>query len=303
MRFRRDAPLDTSQVTDVRGRRPSGLALGGGAGGLGIVGVLIFLAITLLSGNGGGLGQLGALNDEAIGQGNTPSEIRQDCRTGEDANTRDDCRIVGVVNDVQKFWAGVFRNSNRTYQPVNTVFFTGSVDTGCGAASSAVGPFYCPEDKLVYIDLGFFDDVKDQLGVEVTPFVQAYVLAHEYGHHVQDQLGVLDAIRGDREGPESKSVRSELQADCYAGVWAHYATTVEDENGEVFITDVTQDDINRAIDAATAVGDDRIQQRTQGHVNEEQWTHGSAEERVRWFTRGYQEGTIDSCDTFSASSL
>ena len=295
MRFRRDAPLDTSQVTDVRGRRPSGLALGGGAGGLGIVGVLIFLAITLLSGNGGGLGQLGALNDEAIGQGNTPSEIRQDCRTGEDANTRDDCRIVGVVNDVQKFWAGVFRNSNRTYQPVNTVFFTGSVDTGCGAASSAVGPFYCPEDKLVYIDLGFFDDVKDQLGVEVTPFVQAYVLAHEYGHHVQDQLGVLDAIRGDREGPESKSVRSELQADCYAGVWAANAV----KGG--LIEELTQADIKSGLDAAAAIGDDRIQEKTQGQVNPETWTHGSSEQRRRWFSRGYEKGTPAACDTFSGS--
>jgi len=295
MRFRRDAPLDTSQVTDVRGRRPSGLALGGGAGGLGIVGVLIFLAITLLSGNGGGLGQLGALNDEAIGQGNTPSEIRQDCRTGEDANTRDDCRIVGVVNDVQKFWVGVFRNSSRTYQPVNTVFFTGSVDTGCGAASSAVGPFYCPEDKLVYIDLGFFDDVKDQLGVEVTPFVQAYVLAHEYGHHVQDQLGVLDAIRGDREGPESKSVRSELQADCYAGVWAANAV----KGG--LIEELTQADINSGLDAAAAIGDDRIQEKTQGQVNPETWTHGSSEQRRRWFSRGYEQGTPAACDTFSGS--
>ena len=144
MRFRRGATLDTSQVTDVRGRRPSGLALGGGAGGLGIVGVVIFLAITLLSGNSGGLGQLGALDDQAVGQGDTPSDIKQDCRTGEDANTRDDCRVVGVVNSVQKFWAGVFQNSNRTYQPVNTVFFTGSVDTGCGAATSAVGPVLLP---------------------------------------------------------------------------------------------------------------------------------------------------------------
>src|SRR5262245_42415942 len=166
MRFRRGGTLDTSQVTDVRGRRSTGLALGGGAGGLGIVGVIIFLAITLLSGNGGGLGQLGALDDQAIGRGDTPGEVDSACHKSESANTRDDCLIVGVVNDVQKYWAGVFRENNRTYQPVNTVFFTGQAQTGCGVASSAVGPFYCPEDKLVYIDLGFFDDVKDQLGVE-----------------------------------------------------------------------------------------------------------------------------------------
>ena len=295
MRFRRGATLDTGQVTDVRGRRPSGLALGGGAGGLGIVGVLIFLAITLLSGNGGGLGQLGVLDDQAVGQGSTPSDIKQECRTGEDANTRDDCRVVGVVNSVQKFWAGVFQNSNRTYQPVNTVFFSGSVDTECGAATSAVGPFYCPADKLVYIDLGFFDDVKDQLGVEVTPFVQAYVIAHEYGHHVQDQLGVLDAIRGDRQGPESKAVRSELQADCYAGVWAAHAV----ETG--LIEELTQADINSGLDAASAIGDDRIQARTQGQVNPETWTHGSAEQRRRWFSRGYETGRPAACDTFSGS--
>ena len=295
MRFRRGATLDTSQVTDVRGRRPSGLALGGGAGGLGIVGVLIFLVITLLSGNGGSLGQLGVLDDQAVGQGSTPADIKQECRTGEDANTRDDCRVVGVVNSVQKFWAGVFQNSNRTYQPVDTVFFTDQVETGCGVASSAVGPFYCPTDKLVYIDLGFFGDVKDQLGVEATPFVQAYVIAHEYGHHVQDQLGVLDAIRGDRQGPESKAVRSELQADCYAGVWAAHAA----ETG--LIEELTQADINSGLDAASAIGDDRIQQRTQGQVNPETWTHGSAEQRRRWFSRGYETGRPAACDTFSGS--
>ena len=295
MRFRRGATLDTGQVTDVRGRRPSGMALGGGAGGLGIVGVLIFLAITLLSGNGGGLGQLGALDDQAVGQGTTPTDIRRDCRTGEDANTRDDCRVVGVVNSVQKFWAGVFQSSNRTYQPVNTVFFTDQVQTGCGLASSAVGPFYCPADKLVYIDLGFFDDVKDQLGVEVTPFVQAYVIAHEYGHHVQDQLGVLEAIRGDRQGPQSKAVRSELQADCYAGVWAAHAV----ETG--LIEELTQADVNSGLDAAAAIGDDRIQEKTQGQVNPETWTHGSAEQRRRWFSRGYETGKPAACDTFSGS--
>ena len=195
MRFRRGATLDTGQVTDARGRRSGRLALGG-AGGLGIVGVLVYLAITLLGG-GGGLGQLGQLQDQSIGQGGTPSTLARDCRTGEDANTRDDCRVVGVVNSVQKFWDGVFQRSNRQYSFVDTVFFTDAIQTGCGYATSAVGPFYCPADKLVYIDLGFFKDVGDKLGVDVTPFVQAYVIAHEYGHHVQDQLGVLKQIRGD----------------------------------------------------------------------------------------------------------
>jgi uncharacterized protein len=294
MRFRRGATLDTDQVTDVRGRRatPGGLALGGG--GLGLVGVIVFLAIYLLGG-GNGLGQLGQLDNEAIGQGDTPSTIDRDCRTGGDANTRDDCRIIAVVNSVQTFWDGVFQLNNRRCAYANTVFFTDSFQTGCGYATSAVGPFYCPADKKVYIDLGFFDDVKDQLGVEVTPFVQAYVIAHEYGHHVQDQLGVLEQIRGSTQGPESKAVRSELQADCYAGVWAHNAVSTG------LVEELTQADINSGLDAAAAIGDDRIQAKTQGQVNPETWTHGSSEQRRRWFARGYETGKPAACDTFLGS--
>jgi predicted metalloprotease len=291
MRFRRGATLDTGQVTDARGRG-GGLALGGG--GLGAVGLVIYLLISLLGG-GGGLGQLAPLDNARVGADNTPSAIAQDCRTGADANQREDCRIVAVVNSVQKFWNGVFTRSNRTYQYVDTVFFTGSIQTGCGNASSAVGPFYCPADHLVYIDLGFFDAVQSQLGVAVTPFVEAYVLAHEYGHHIQDQLGVLSAIRGDRQGPESKGVRSELQADCYAGVWAAHAV----QTG--LIEQLTQADINSGLDAAAAIGDDRIQARTQGQVNPETWTHGSSEQRRRWFSRGYRTGKPAACDTFSGS--
>ena len=295
MRFRRGATLDTGQVTDARGRRPGGLALGGGAGGLGIVGVLIFLAITLLSGRRRARASSGRSTTRRSARATRRATISQDCRTGEDANTRDDCRIVGVVNSVQKFWDGVFQSSNRQYQPVDTVFFTGPVQTGCGYATSAVGPFYCPADKLVYIDLGFFDDVKDQLGVEVTPFVQAYVIAHEYGHHVQDQLGVLERSAATARGPRARRVRSELQADCYAGVWAAHAV----ETG--LIEELTQADINSGLDAAAAIGDDRIQERTQGQVNPETWTHGSSEQRRRWFSRGYENGKPAACDTFSGS--
>jgi len=293
MRFRRGATLDTGQVTDARGRSAGGpLVLGGG--GLGIVGLVVYLLVALLSSNGG-LGQLGPLEGTRVGQGDTPSSISQDCRTGEDANQRDDCRVVGVVNSVQRFWDGVFTSSNRKYQYVDTVFFTDSIQTGCGDATSAVGPFYCPADHLVYIDLGFFDEVKSQLGVSVTPFVEAYVIAHEYGHHVQDQLGVLGSIRGDVQGPESKGVRSELQADCYAGVWAAHAV----ETG--LIDQLTQADINSGLDAAAAIGDDRIQERTEGQVNPETWTHGSSEQRRRWFSRGYRTGKPAACDTFSGS--
>jgi uncharacterized protein len=294
VRFRRRARLDPGQVTDVRGRRmsPGGAAIGGG--GLGLVGLLIYLAITLLSG-GGGLGQLGPLQDERVGQGDTPSEVSQECRTGADANERQDCRIVAVVNSVQKFWDEVFQRSNSKYEYSDTVFFTDQVQTGCGFASSQVGPFYCPRDQLVYIDLGFFDELSSRLGAENSPFVQAYVIAHEYGHHVQDLLGILDQIGNDTQGPESRAVRSELQADCYAGVWAANAV----ETG--LIAELTQADINQGLDAAAAIGDDRIQEQAQGQVNPETWTHGSSEQRRRWFSRGYEQGRPAACDTFSGS--
>jgi predicted metalloprotease len=298
MRFRRGQKLDTGQVTDVRGSgvgplAPGGIAVGGG--GLGLAALVIFLLISVLSGGKGGLGQLGPLDDTQVGQGATPSEVQQACRSSESANERDDCRIVAVVNSVQKFWTGVFQRSGRQYQDVNTVFFTDQVQTGCGFASSQVGPFYCPADKLVYIDLGFFDELESRFGATNSPFVQSYVIAHEYGHHVQDQLGVLDAIRGSRQGPGSKAVRSELQADCYAGVWAAHAV----ETGVV--EELTQADINEGLDAAAAIGDDRIQERTQGQVNPETWTHGSSEQRRRWFSRGFETGKPAACDTFSGS--
>jgi predicted metalloprotease len=296
MRFRRGARLDPGQVTDVRGRRmggAGGLAVGGG--GLGLAVLVIYLLFSLLSGGGGLGGQLGPLEDARVGQGDTPSSISQDCKTGQDANEREDCRIVAVVNSVQKFWDGVFQRSNRQYQYVDTVFFTDQVQTGCGFASSQVGPFYCPSDQLVYIDLGFFDDLSAQFGAKDTPFVEAYVLAHEYGHHVQDQLGILKQIGNDTQGPESRAVRSELQADCYAGVWAAHAV----ETG--LIVQLTQQDINDGLDAAAAIGDDRIQEKAQGQVSPETWTHGSSEQRRRWFSRGYENGRPAACDTFSGS--
>src|SRR5918999_1542460 len=289
MRFRRRARLDPGQVTDLRGRRVGrgGLAVGGG--GLGLVGVIIFLLITVLG--GGGLGQLAPLEDQQVGQGDTPSEVSQECRTGQDANERQDCRIVAVVNSVQEFWDETFQRRGQEYPYSDTVFFTGQVQTECGLASSQVGPFYCPRDQLIYIDLDFFDELQSRFGAGEAPFAQAYVIAHEYWHHVQNQLGVLDRIGGDTQGPESRAVRSELQADCYAGVWAANAV----ETG--LIVELTQDDINAALDAASAIGDDRIQERTQGQVSSEAWTHGSSEQRRRWFSRGYEDGRPAACDT------
>ena len=181
--------------------------------------------------------------------------------------------------------------------------FTGSVSTGCGQVTSDVGPFYCPPDEGIYLDTTFFEDVLQRgLGGPAGDFVEPYVLAHEYGHHIQNLMGTMGRVRT-QQGPESDAVRLELQADCYAGMWTGSATTAEDEAGEAFISELSQDDINQAIAAAKAVGDDRIQDRTTGRVNEKEWTHGSAEQRQRWFMIGYQEGSLEACDTFAADSL
>jgi predicted metalloprotease len=291
MRFRKDANLDPSQVEDRRGQGGMAFPGGGiavGGGGLGLLGLAIYLAIALLSG-GGGLGPLQNLDDQSIGA-QPPSTIRAECRSGEAANRRADCRIVGDVNSIQAYWADQFQRSGRRYTGATTVFFTGSTDTGCGVATSDVGPFYCPIDKHVYIDLGFFDDLRDQFGATGGPFAEAYVLAHEYGHHVQDLLGRLQGGSGEA-GAQGSSVRTELQADCFAGVWANHAA----QTG--FLTDVTEGDIADGLDAAAAVGDDRIQARTQGQVNPETWTHGAASQRQHWFTVGYQSGKPAACDT------
>jgi predicted metalloprotease len=297
--FNDDATLDTSQVSDQRGSF-GGVPGGGftvGGGGLGIVGLIIYLVVQTLGGGTGTNGG-GATGNGVVSQ----QEIQTECRTGADANAKAECRVVATVNSVQQFWATEVPKLGARYSPATSVLFTGQTQSGCGPASTETGPFYCPADGRAYFDVGFFDDLRTKFGAQGGPFAQEYVVAHEYGHHVQDLLGTeAKAAQGDQQGPQSASVRLELQADCYAGVWANHATQTTGANGRPLLQPLTQQQIADALDAAAAVGDDRIQQESSGKVNPESWTHGSAQQRQQWFTTGYRDGDPRSCDTFSGS--
>lgn len=260
------------------------LAAGGGLGG-----VVVLVLVMLLGGSPQDAATLTGILDGTTVGNQQPNDLSQECQTDVDANSREDCRIIGYVNSIQAYWETAVDG----YTLAPTTFFEGGINTGCGQATSAVGPFYCPLDDTVYIDLGFFDTLQTQFGAVGGPFAEAYIIAHEYGHHVQDLLGTLQA-GGGGAGAESRSVRTELQADCFAGVWASHAV----ETG--YLNPITTDQLAQAIDAAEAVGDDRIQEQTQGQVTPETWTHGSADQRVEWFRVGLDSGDANDCDTFSA---
>jgi predicted metalloprotease len=317
VRFNPKARLDTRRVRDS-GRSSGGGGVGGGGmqvpipggakGGLSIGGVLVLILFFVLTQCvGGGTGGV-PLPDSSLDTSRVDGADsgRYDaCETGEDANESADCARVAVENSLTDYWSETLpEQSDVEFRPEQVMqTFTGSVDTGCGQATSAVGPFYCPADEGIYLDTSFFRDVLErQLGGPAGDFVEPYVLAHEYGHHIQNVMGTMGRVRT-QQGPESDAVRLELQADCYAGMWTANATGTDDESGEALIEELSTEDINQAIEAAKSVGDDRIQDRTTGRVNQREWTHGSAEQRQSWFMVGYEERSLEACDTFSASSL
>ena len=287
MSFNRKSRLDTSQVEDRRGRRGGGRAVAVGGGGLGL---LLMLVVYLLGGNPGDVIDMTQQVPASTQSDPNFTTVEQSCETGADANEREDCRIVGFVNSIQAFWTDEFARQGGEYSQANTVLFTEATEAACGYASAAMGPFYCPSDQKVYLDLAFFDELQSRFGAEGGPFAEAYVLAHEYGHHIQNLSGILEqSARSRATGPESMAVQVELQADCLAGVWAYHAT----ETG--FLTQVTDEDIAQAIDAASAVGDDRIQRQSQGYVSPESWTHGSSAQRQAALKAGLQSGDLAAC--------
>ncbi|MBS2937808.1 neutral zinc metallopeptidase [Nocardioides sp. J2M5] len=312
MRFNPKADISRGRVSDagrggggggspMRIPIPGGARAGGGIGGLIII--VLFIVLTtcvgggLPGGSGGTSGQGGSIGQpEGIDSGD---QRYADCTSGADANRDADCARKAVAYSLEQFWARTLPEQGGTdFTPAAIKTFAGGVATGCGQASSQVGPFYCPADQQIYLDTTFFSDVLEgQLGGQGGDFVEPYVLGHEYGHHIQNLLGTMGQVRT-QQGASSDAVRLELQADCYAGMWTRDAA-----DGDGILEGLDQGDIAEALDSAKAVGDDRIQQQAGQRVDPEGWTHGSSEQRMRWFTTGYEQGTLEACDTFSASSL
>ncbi|MET3810987.1 neutral zinc metallopeptidase [Arthrobacter sp. UYEF3] len=293
MSFNDNVELDPSQVQDRRGLG-RGTKIGGGIGG----GIVLLLA-ALFGINPSLLeGLTGATPDQSQSQGTAPA-----CKTGADANARLDCRINGTVNSLNAFWPAYLAKYGTKYPQPETVIFSNSTNTGCGAATSEVGPFYCPADQTAYFDPGFFQELVDRFGSSGGPLAQEYVVAHEFGHHIQKLLGTIDRARQDPQGPESGGVRVELQADCYAGLWVRYATTTKDPgSGQPFLAPLKDQDLQDALSAASSVGDDRIQKAATGRVSPESWTHGSSAQRQKWFYQGFKTGDINQCDTFKVAT-
>jgi len=296
MRWRR--MRDTPDVIDRRGARSGGLPIPGGVragGGLGIVGFLIFLAITLI---GGGGGTAFDVDNQFGDQVQVPGEPGSAAIPPEQDPERDLRDFSAYVfTKAQDDWEQAFAEQGRSYERAKLVLYRDGVSTGCGSASSAVGPFYCPADQRVYLDLGFYGDMASRLGAQ-GDFAWAYVIAHEVGHHVQGRLGTSQEVRRlssqDPDEANELSVRLELQADCFSGVWAHSVYAAGD---------LEKGDVEEATTAAAAVGDDRLQSRAGGRVDPDSFTHGTSEQRTRWFEQGRAAGEPGDCDTFSADEV
>jgi predicted metalloprotease len=275
---------ESENVEDARGSGGGRLVLGGG------IGTVILVVLYLLLGG----------DPQALFDAQQQAQVSQPAQIDNQAPRDEASKFVAVVlADTEDAWNEVFRKMGREYEEPRLVLFTDLIQSGCGFASGATGPFYCPQDRRVYIDLGFFRQLQERLGAG-GDFAEAYVIAHEVGHHVQNLFGITDRVQAARRRvSESEynrlSVRLELQADFLAGVWARYADRVKHV--------VEAGDIEEAIRAASAVGDDRLQYRSRGHVVPDSFTHGTSEQRVRWFRRGYETGDVSQGDTFNAREL
>ena len=300
-----DSRVDVSGVSDRRGGGGGfGMPVAVGGGGLGILGLVLYLVVGVLGGGGGGgTGvdlsglQPGVLGDGARAGGESSERLSERCNAEGAIERYDDCFVIKVWNEANEVWAAELPTATgASYAEPGLVFFSGATRTGCGPASSSVGPFYCPPDRSLFIDLDFLRQLQTQFGAQGR-YATAYIVAHEVGHHLQTLLGTEEQVRRAQQArPDQQnalSVALELQADCYAGVWGRQA----DERGNL---SVTQAELAQAQAAAAAVGDDRIQQRTSGRVDPESWTHGSAEARRTWYTRGFTSGDPAVCDTFRA---
>lgn len=289
--------------SDIGGGRVSrrGRNTGIAAGGVGLGAVVVFVIAQLLGVNLGDLSGSGG-GTTSVGQSQSgAADSVTECQTGADANANVTCRMKGAAASLDTYWGDEVPKLGATYSTPQFVLFTDTTGTGCGTASSSTGPFYCPPDTTLYVDTGFFDQLRNQFGATGGPLAEMYVVAHEWGHHIQNLLGTMNTIDPRATGPTSDSVRLELQADCYAGAWVGAASTVKDENGVTFLEPVTQQQVADALNAAAAVGDDRIQQAATGAVDKESWTHGSSAERQRWFSTGMSGGPT-ACDTFAVPS-
>jgi len=291
MTFNDDSQLRGGKVK----RRGRTTAIGGGAAGVGAIVVFLIAQFTGFDvsgivGGGNGL--------TTIQQGGESVDAAPECRTGRDANLRVECRMEGAAESLDTYWTSEARSLGISYTSPEFFLFQDSTDTSCGQASAATGPFYCPPDRAVFLDTAFYDDLQSQYGSSGGPLAQMYVVAHEWAHHIQQLQGSFANTDRSGTGASSGSVRVELQADCYAGAWVGDAATTKDANGETFFEPITRSQITDALSAASAVGDDSIQERATGRVDPDSFTHGSSEQRQRWFLRGYQQGAT-SCDTLS----